>query len=233
VVFFILSATLCFTCTNKKNLSITISERYLMLTLYYANGTAALAPHIVLEEAKADYKAQLIDFSKMEQQSPEYLATNPKGRVPTLKTPQGLLTETPAILAYIAQTHPNANLAPTDPFEFATAQAFNIYLAATVHVAHAHKLRGHRWSDDPDAHKSMTAKVTHNMAECARMIEAHYFKGPWVLGNTYSICDPYLFTVSQWMTADGVNLDEFPIIKEHSEAMKKRAAVQRVMDLHK
>lgn len=204
-----------------------------MITLYYAKGTAALAPHILLEEANADYKAQLVDFSKQEQQSPEYLATNPKGRVPTLETPQGLLTETPAILAYIAQTHSNANLAPTDPFEFATAQAFNIYLAATVHVAHAHKMRGHRWSDDPAAHKSMTAKVAENMADCARMIETHYFKGPWVLGNDYSFCDPYLFTISEWMTADGVDLDDFPIIKKHSEAMKTRAAVQAVLKLHK
>jgi len=204
-----------------------------MITLYYAKGTAALAPHILLEDANADYKAQLVDFSKQEQQSPEYLATNPKGRVPTLETPQGLLTETPAILAYIAQTHSNANLAPTDPFEFATAQAFNIYLAATVHVAHAHKMRGHRWSDDPAAHQSMTAKVAENMTECARMIETHYFKGPWVLGDNYSICDPYLFVISQWMPGDGVNLNDFPAIKEHFDAMKNRAAVQAVLELHR
>ena len=67
--------------------------------------------------------------------SPEYLAVNPKGRVPALMTDRGILTETPAILAVIAQSFPQANLAPlADPFAFARAQAFNSYLCSTAHV---------------------------------------------------------------------------------------------------
>src|SRR5689334_11148815 len=90
---------------------------YKMYKLYYAPGTCALASHIALEEAGADYTAVRLDFKANQQQSPDYLKLNPKGRVPALVTDRGILTENPAILAYIAQTFPKANLAPLDdPF---------------------------------------------------------------------------------------------------------------------
>ena len=154
-----------------------------MFIFYYAKSSAAYAPHILLEETGLEYKAVRIDFQTKEQQSPTYLKINPKGRVPALITEKGILTETPAILAYLAQVAPDQNLAPTDPFEFAIAQAFNSYMASTVHVAHAHKHRGARWADDPLVHEAMRAKVTANMTECAQMIEEHYLKGPFVLGE--------------------------------------------------
>ena len=102
-----------------------------MLKLFIAPNTCALASHIALEEAAARYKTVRIDFSANEQRKPEYLAINPKGRVPALATEHGVLTETPAILAFIAQSFPQARLAPlADPFEFARVQAFNSYLCA-------------------------------------------------------------------------------------------------------
>ena len=131
-----------------------------MLNLYYAKGTAALAPHIILEEIGKEYKATFVDFSKAEQTSPEFLKLNPKGRVPALITPNGILTETPTILTYLANTNTDLSLAPTDPFEFAIAQSFNDYVNSTVHVMHAHGKRGSRWADDTAAHESMKAKVT-------------------------------------------------------------------------
>ena len=101
-----------------------------MLTLYYMPGTCALASHIALEDSGASYQARRVDFQKKEQTSPEYLAVNPKGRVPALATPRGVLTETPAILAFLAQSFPEARLAPlNDPFAFAEIQAFNAYSA--------------------------------------------------------------------------------------------------------
>ena len=203
-----------------------------MITLFYAKGTAAMAPHILLEEAGAAYEIRLLDFSAAEQQSPEYLAVNPKGRVPALITEHGILTETPAILADIAQIFQDAHLAPTDPFGFAEAQAFNIYLAATVHVNHAHKQRGSRWTDDAAAQEKMRESVPATMAECARVIEKHYLKGPWVMGEAYSMCDAYLYVVTRWMKVDGVNLDDFPAISRHFNAMKDRPAVQKITQLH-
>jgi glutathione S-transferase len=83
-----------------------------MLSLYYAPNTCALASHIALEEAGADYEPVFVDFAGGEQRKPDYLAINPKGRVPALVTERGILTETPAILAFIAQSFPAARLAP-------------------------------------------------------------------------------------------------------------------------
>jgi hypothetical protein len=123
-----------------------------MLTFYYATNTCALASHIALEEAGAAYESRWVDFGAAEQTKPDYLEINPKGRVPSLATERGVLTETPAILAYIAQSHPEAKLVPLgDPFAFAEMQSFMAYLCSTVHVAHAHHPRGYRWADDPAA----------------------------------------------------------------------------------
>ena len=203
-----------------------------MHILYFAKVTAALPAQIALEETGAEYESRLLEFSKKDQMSESYLKINPKARVPALITPKGILTETCAILGYVARTWPEANLAPTDPYEFGLAQAFNNYLASTVHVAHAHKFRGARWSDDAAAIESMRAKVTANMAECATLIENELFKGPWVLGNQYSICDPYLLLVAKWLPADGVNLDDFPNIKAHQQRMMARPAVAKIIKLH-
>ena len=203
-----------------------------MLTFYYAAGTAAIPIHILLEDVGAEYQAKRIDFAKQEQQSPEYLAINPKGRVPALITPEGVLTEVTALLVYIAQCYPQQALIPSNAFPLAKAQEFNAYLSSTVHVAHAHKQRGSRWSDDPSAHESMKAKVAENMAECGRVIETHYFQGPWVLGDHYSICDPYLYWVGRLMINDGVPLDGFDKIRAHRERMMERPSVQKVNELH-
>jgi glutathione S-transferase len=111
-----------------------------MLKLYYAPGSCALASHIALAEAGAPYTTEKVDFKTNQQNSPEYLGINPKGRVPSLVTDRGILTETPAMLAFIAQSFPLAKLAPfDDAFAFAQVQSFTSYLCSTVHVAHAHK----------------------------------------------------------------------------------------------
>ena len=126
-----------------------------MIKLFYNPGSCSLASHIALEEAGADYQAVRINIRGGEQKSPEFLAINPKARVPALVTDQGVLTETPAILAWVAQTYPRAKLAPTDPWAFAQVQAFNSYLGSTVHVAHAHRHRGYRWADQVSSFEDM------------------------------------------------------------------------------
>ena len=133
---------------------------------------------------------------------------------------------------YLVQIFPEHKLAPSTPFELANAQAFNLYIASTVHVAHAHKHRDHRWTDDEAAQESMCAKVCENMTECARVIETNYFKGLWVLGSEYSICDPYLALATRWFRDDGVDLYAFKLISAHDSLMRQRASMQRVLALH-
>ncbi|MDK1384685.1 glutathione S-transferase N-terminal domain-containing protein [Sinorhizobium sp. 8-89] len=201
-----------------------------MLKLFYAPGTCSLASHIALEEVGAAYEARRVDFAKAEQTTPEYLAINPKGRVPALVTDRGVLTETPAILAYIAQSFPDRRLAPLDePFAFARLQSFLSYLCSTVHVAHAHARRGARWADDPAAHEAMKAKVASNMGDCFALIERDMFTGPFVMGEDYTIADPYLFTIANWLEADGVDPERFPKVLDHRNRMVARTAVAKVL----
>lgn len=201
-----------------------------MLILYHSPNSCALASHIALEAAGADYEARRLDFSKNEQRSPDYLKLNPKGRVPTLVTDRGILTETPAILAYIAQTHPQARLAPLDdPFAFAQMQSFNCYLCATVHVAHAHGRRGSRWADEPEAIAAMQRKMPQNVADCFHLIETEYLRGPWVMGEPYTVADIYLFTIAQWLEGDDVDPAQFPKVAAHRQRMRDDPVVARVL----
>ena len=200
-----------------------------MLTLYYAAHTCSLATHIALEEAGADYSTVRIDFAKTQQQSPDYLKINPKGRVPALVTDRGILTETPAMLAFVAQSFPAAKLAPLDdPFAFAEAQAFNSYLCSSLHIAHAHRMRGHRWvdADDKAAIAAMQKKVPQSVTAGFELVEKDMLKGPWVMGERYTICDAYLFTLAQWLEADGVDPNRIPRVIDHRRRMAERAAVK-------
>lgn len=201
-----------------------------MLTLIYAPDTCALASHIVLEEAGVRYETQRLSFATEDQRKPAYLSINPKGRVPALVTDRGVLTETPAILAFVAQTFPATALMPLDdPFAFARVQAFNHYLCATVHVAHAHRMRGYRWADSLATIAAMQRKVPEAIGACYDLIEREMFVGPWVMGDAYSVCDPYLYTLCQWWDADGVDASRLPKLRAHYERVAARPAVQKAL----
>ena len=200
------------------------------LTLYYTPGTCAQAVRIALEEAQAAHQLVRVDFAAAQQRTPEYLAVNPKGRVPALVTPQGTLTETPALLAYVAQSFPAAQLAPTDAYGFARLQEFHSYLASTVHIAHAHRPRASRWADEPEAQAAMQRKVAQNMTECFHLIETHYLgDGPWVMGEQYTVADGYLFTIAGWLKSDGVDVQQFRKVHAHTQRMLQRPAVLRAL----
>lgn len=200
------------------------------MKFFFARGTCALASRIALEEAGADYEAVRLDFSAGDQTKPDYLAINPKGRVPALVTERGAVTENVAILAYIAQTHPDRKLAPLDdPFAFAEMQAFNSYLSSTVHVNHAHKGRGYRWADEESSFADMKRKVPQTMAASFELIEQALFKGPWVMGAAYTVADGYLYTMARWLEGDGVDVARFPKIAAHMKVMEGRPAVQAAL----
>ena len=199
-----------------------------MLTLFGVKNSCSLATHIALEESGTDYVFKKIDTAAGEQRTPGYLKINPKGRVPALATADGILTENVALLHYVGALNPKANLLPDSPFALARMNAFNSYLASTVHVNHAHKIRGGRWSDDPAVIENLKIKVPRTMTDCAALIETEYLAGPWVMGEQFTVADGYLLTITQWLEGDGVDMSKFPKILAHRDAMMKRAAVQRV-----
>lgn len=197
-----------------------------MMTLYYTPGACSLAAHIALEEAGAEHELKKVDLSQGEQRRPEFLAINPKGATPALQTDRGVLTENPVILGYIAQTHPDAKLAPNDDsFAFGAMQSFNMFLASSVHPALGKVL----FSRPPlegqakdDARAAATTKL--------RLVEDSLLKGPWATGADYTVADGYLYVFERWAKAAGM-FDEatFPKLSRHLQAVEARPAVQRTL----
>lgn len=197
-----------------------------MLRLFYAPRTIAVATAITLHEAGLEFEPVLVDFPGGEQTKPDYHGINPKGRVPALVTDQGPLTETGALLEYIAATVPQANLVPSDPFQAAKMREVMYYLASTMHVAHAHKVRGERWANDESSWADMIAKVPQTMTDCCTHIETCCLVGPFVLGDRISLADPWLFTICTWLTGDGVDLSRFDRLRAFMQEMESRPSVQ-------
>ena len=200
-----------------------------MLTLYYARDTISLATHILLEEVGATYATVRVDFGKTEQRSADYMKINPKARVPALVTERGILTETPAMLVYVAQEFRRPELAlMDDPFAFAQVQAINSYFCSGLHINHSHRMRGPRWVDGGDAQAiaAMQRHVPVSVGANYDLIERDMLKGPWVMGERYTICDPYLFTLAQWLEQDGVDPGRIPRVMDHRRRMSERATVK-------
>jgi glutathione S-transferase len=91
-------------------------------------------------------------------------------------------------------------------------------------------MRGIRWADEPEAHLAMQRKVPQAVGDCFALIERETFEGPWVLGSDYTVCDAYLFTLSQWLAGDGVDINSTPKIAEHFRRVGDRPAVRRAVE---
>ncbi|MGE4243234.1 glutathione S-transferase family protein [Ramlibacter sp.] len=201
-----------------------------MLTLYHSPISCSQASRLALDFAGAEFREVKVDLKTNEQRTPAYLAINPKGRVPALATDRGVITETPAILLYIAQTHPGAGLAPLDdPYALAKMNEFNAYLCSTVHPGHAHRTRPERWADDAAAQDAMRAKAPSNMASFFAYIEKDLVKGPWVMGEQLTVSDFYVFTISGWLASGGIDVEDFPKVAELRRRMAKDPRAARVL----
>lgn len=200
-----------------------------MQKLYWARGTISIAVAIALEEAGLNYEAVQIDFASGAQTKPDYLAINPKGRVPALVTEDGtVLTETGALLEYIAALAPAKAMVPSAPQDAAHMRAVMYYLASTMHVAHAHKMRGSRWADKQSSWDDMTAKVPETVAACAAFFQSDCLRGPLVMGDSFSIADAYAFVVCNWLEGDGVPPANYPAIATFLATMETRDSVKAV-----
>ena len=200
------------------------------LTLYYAPGACSIASHIALQEALIPFEVKSVALGAGEQRSADFLALNPKGRIPLLITPFGPLTENPAILEYVASLAPEGQLAPVkDPAKLSKMREFNCFLSATVHVAHAHGPRGERWAKTASALQDMRAQVSDNMLSAFELIEQSLQEGPWVLGDDFSIADAYLYTFARWLEMDRVDTRGLKGVLAHRARMEQRPAVQAVL----
>lgn len=196
-----------------------------MLKLYISPGACATASHIALEEAGADYETQVIDLKMGQQKTPEYLAVNPAGVTPALQTDHGVITQNAAILGLVAQTHPAKNLAPTEPYALATFNAFNGFLASSLHPAIGKVL----FSRPPLDGEAKDQAVDMALSKY-QLVEDHYLKGDYVLGDTFSLADGYLVVFERWARQAGLlDTARFPRLNAHLDRIQTRPTVQKVL----
>ena len=182
-----------------------------MLTLYFAPGSSSMAVHIALHEIGVPFEGKPMSFKNNDLRSPDYLALNPEGKVPTLIVDGRPLTEVAAILYYLAKRFPEAKLLPRDDIE-ADAQALSwmSFSASTLHPA---RQRGLDY-----------AKEVYGIAD-------KRLGSGWALGS-YSIADIHLFRL-YWRLANSLKPapEEFPNLTAHYARMMARPAVQRTIEI--
>ncbi|MFC7398058.1 glutathione S-transferase family protein [Chelatococcus sp. GCM10030263] len=172
-----------------------------MYQLHYFPGNANAAPHMVLEEIKADYELCLVDRTKNAQKSPEYLKLNPNGRIPTLVHGQFILNEAAAIVLYLVDNHPDAGLAPkVGTPERARFNQWLIFLTNSLQEELMIWQYPERLAGDDQAALDVVKRGSERRAGAfLDVIEEHLEKnGPFLLGNKLSAADFYLAMLARW-----------------------------------
>src|SRR5215217_2842288 len=202
-----------------------------MLTLYYAPGACSMASHIALEETGAPYQTQVVALAQGEQSKPEYLnSVNPRGKVPALKTDDGILTENVAILTYLARSFPDAKLLPTDPLGTARALSHMAYLSNTVHSAFTHIMRPGRFATDETAHDNLKATGRENFWNMLQEIDQLLDGNLYVLGSQYSAADGYTLVFYGWGKRIGLPVEELKNYTALKDRLLTRPAVRKVLE---
>lgn len=198
-----------------------------MLQLYYAPDTISIVVAIALFEGGVHFEARRVDFASGEQTKDAYAKVNPKRRVPALVTPGGTLTETGAIVEYLADTC-LPDLRPVDPLARARMREMMYFLATTMHVNHAHRMRGYRWADQQSSFDDMAAKVPQTVGENCAYVET-LIEGPLLFGEDATLADIYLYVVTAWLEGDGVDVADFPRLAAFRQAMETRPSVRKAL----
>jgi glutathione S-transferase len=201
-----------------------------MLTLYYSPDACSMAAHIALEETGTPYMLQLVSIPKGEQQSPDYLNVNPRGKVPALRTDEGVLTETVAILTYIARSFPQAQLLPEEPLGMARCLSHMAYLSNTVHPAFTHIVRPDRFATDQAVHENLKATGRENAWKLLQEIDSLLAGKEWVLGSNYTAADPYTLAIYGWGKRHGMPVEELANYTAFKERMLQRPPVRTVLE---
>lgn len=204
------------------------------LTLYYSPGACSLAAHIALEETGAAFTPVRVDFSSAQQRSADYLAMNPKGRVPVVAEEGFVVTENPAILRYVARRYPGAGLWPDDPQDEARCTEWLAWCSSGLHVAYAHVRRAERYAASEAGKAEVVAKGREATRELWEAVEAKLAasRSAWSAGERYSVADPYLFVFWNWGRGAALGYDmpgDFPAWTAHAKRLGERRPVQRAL----
>jgi glutathione S-transferase len=184
-----------------------------MLTFYFAPGSSSMAVHIALHETGAPFEARPMSFATKDMQTPEFRAINPNGKVPTLLIDGRVLTEVAGILFYLARTHPQANLLPTnDPEAEAQVVSWMSFIASAIHPARQAGIERTR--------------------EVWQIADKRLGANEWAVGGRYSIADIHLFRL-YWRTRDALEpkAGGFANIEAHYQRVMARPAVRKTIEI--
>lgn len=199
------------------------------IKLYFAPGACSLASHIALEESGLKYETQKIDTAAGQQRSPEYLAINPRGRVPTLVVDGHVLTENVGILTYVAGGYPKAGIWPKDTWHQAVAVSTMAWLSNTVHPAFAHMFRAQRYVDGDAAQEAVKAKGREMYWGFLKEIDGLLSGRKWAVGNHFTVVDGYLLVFYRWANRNQMPVSELKNYSALVERVLARPAVKKVM----
>jgi glutathione S-transferase len=201
------------------------------MTLFFAPDSCARVPLIALEEIGNPYKLELVAFVSGQHKSPEYLALNPKAKVPTLVVDGEPLTENVAILSWLAERFPQAGLLPEFHDDFARARliADLTYCASGLHPIVTRLRIPHFFCDTAEGSRRVFEMAELAMHPNFDLIERRLGISRWWYGEHWSIVDAYINWV--WFRVTGTQFDgsAYPNLRRHDAQMKERPAVQRAL----
>ena len=206
-----------------------------MMQLHYYPGNASFTPHVLLHEIGVPFELKLVERTQGAHKQPEYLKLNPNGLIPVLVDGELVLYETAAICLHLADTHPDAALAPPlGTAERAHFYKWLVWLTNTLQATLIHYFYPERLVDEGNTTGAAQVKA-HAQAKVGTLLQlldaqlAAHAAGPWLLGERYSAVDPYAFMLCRWTRGfDDRPAREYPHIAPYLQRVLARPAVQRV-----
>ena len=201
------------------------------IELYYSPGACSLAPHIVLNEIGEPFELRKFATADNANFSDEYLEVNAKGLIPALKIDGFILTENPAILAFLGRRFPAAGLYPADTSE-AEARCLELlaWSSNTVQVAFAQLFRPERYVLSEENYPLVKESGRVNYENCLSTIEAQLTQQEYALGERFSVVDPFWLVFYRWaMMAKFDMRQQFPAFTAHVERLCARPAVAKAL----
>ena len=195
------------------------------MKLYYTPGACSLSPRIVLLEAGLPFSAERVDLkTKKTEKGADFSRVNSKGGVPALELDDGrVLTEGPAVLQYLADLKPESGLAPR-PGSFERYQLMEIlnYITSEVH-------KGFSPLFNPDISADWKAAALANLDKRLQWLTGHLGNKPYLMGDTFTVADAYLFTVLSWSPHVGIDLAKYHVLTEYLARIGHRPKVQAAL----
>jgi glutathione S-transferase len=200
-----------------------------MLTLFYSPGACSMASHIALEETGAAYEAKETLLSKSQHKSPEYLAINPRGKVPALSVDGQVITENTAILSYIGKQFPNTGMLPGEPIAQARCISQMAWFSNTPHISQRGYMRPYRFSSVESHYDDVKSTAKSNFWKDLQDIDNIIGDNVWMLGDRYTMADPYSLVFYRWGLRCELPMHELKSYTRLKDTMLARPAVQKIL----